>query len=456
MPMPRALRERSPNHRLREMISASGMSYDMVARAVVRVAAENGEILRTNRSAVAHWVAGTAPGERTAAYLAEALSRRTGRPVTPGQIGLTESSDPLPSSAGPVAEAVALARADIDNRGFLAVAVYTVVDASLPLGYDHEPVARLLRARGGQARASPAEVAVLRQVTRAFGAADEVLGGGHGLSAVAAYLADTAVPLLSARFASDRARREAFGAAAELAWLLGWKHHDLGQEGAAQAYYRTGFQLAAESDQHGHAAWMTRALAHQALAAGHRRQARDLAAAALARADGHADGATQALLHVTHARALAALGERQAAARSLLAAEDALTRDARPQAGYSLLAGPAAGTFASHTARALTEAGDHAGAEARHRAAFTSWDPAAFPRVHLLTWTDLGDSLAAQSRAAEAVAAWGRALDMVGQIASARSRAALASVRGPLAAYRRRGVPGAAGLEQRMRQAGAW
>jgi tetratricopeptide (TPR) repeat protein len=438
------------------MIAASGLSYDAVARAVVRVAAENGEILRTNRSAVAHWVAGTTPGERTAAYLAEALSRRTARPVTPGQIGLAASPDPLPTGAGPVAEVAALARADNDNRGFLAVAVYTAADASLPLGYDHEPVARLLRVRGGQTRAGAAEVTVLRQVTRAFGAADEMLGGGHGLSAVAAYLADTAVPLLGARFASDRARREAFGAAAELAWLLGWKHHDLGQEGAAQAYYRTGFQLAAESDPHGHAAWMTRALAHQALAAGHRRQARDLAAAALTRAVGHADGATEALLHVTRARVLAALDERQAAARALLAAEDALTRDTRPQADYSLLAGPAAGTFASHTARALTEAGHHSGAEARHRAAFTSWDLAAFPRVHLLTWTDLGDTFAVQSRADEAVAAWGRALDMAGQIASARSRAALASVRGQLTSYRRRGVPGAAGLEQRMRQAGAW
>jgi len=40
---------------------------------------------------------------------------------------------------------------------------------------------------------------VVRQVTRAFGAADEMLGGGHGLSAVAAYLADTVIPLLSAR-----------------------------------------------------------------------------------------------------------------------------------------------------------------------------------------------------------------------------------------------------------------
>jgi hypothetical protein len=296
---------------------------------------------------------------------------------------------------------------------------------------------------------------VVRQVTRAFGAADELLGGGHGLSAVAAYLADTAIPLLSARFASEHDRREAFAAAAELTWLLGWKHHDLGQEGAAQAYYRAGFQLAAEADPHGHAAWMTRALAHQALAAGHRRQARDLAAA-LARAAGHTDGATEALLHVTQARTLAPLGEGPAAARALLAAENALARGDRPPVGYSLLAGPVSGTFASHTARALTEAGDHVGAEARHRAAFASWDLEAFPRVHLLTWTDLGDSPAAQTRADEAVAAWGRALDMAGGMASARSRAALASVRGPLAVYRRRGAPGAAGLEQRMRQVGAW
>lgn len=456
MPVPGVPRERPPNQRLREMIAACGMSYDAVARAVVRVAAENGEVLRTNRSAVAHWVAGTAPGERTAAYLAEALSRRAGRPVTPEQIGLAASPYPLACAADPAATVAALARADTGHRGFLAVAVYTAADASLPLGYDHEPVTRLLRARTGSARAGASEVSVVRQVTRAFGAADEVLGGGHGLSAAAAYLADTVVPLLSARFAGEHVRREAFGAAAELAWLLGFKHHDLGQEGAAQAYYLAGFQLAAEADPHGHAAWMTRALAHQALAAGQRRLARDLAASALARAAGRADGATEALLHVTYARTLAALGDRPAAARELLAAEDSLSRNSRPQAGYSLLAGPAPGTFASHTARALTEAGDHPAAEAQHRAAFASWDPQAFPRVHLLTWIDLGDSLAAQASADEAVAAWEQALSLAGPMASARSRTALASVRGPLATYQRRGVPGAAGLEQRMRQAGAW
>lgn len=133
--------------------------------------------------------------------------------------------------------------------------------------------------------------------------------------------------------------------------------------------------------------------------------------------------------------------------------DDALGRGGEPQPSYSLLMGPAAGTVDSHTARTLTEIGDHPGTETRHRAALTSWDPVAFPRVHLLTYMDLGDCLAAQARADEAVAGWNRALDLAEGMASARSRSALASIRTTLTVYRRRGVPGAALLEHRIRQA---
>lgn len=140
--MPRSSEERIPNQRLREMIAACGMSYEAVARAVVRVAAENGEVLRTNRSAVAHWIAGTAPGERTSACLAEALSRRTARPVTPGQIGLAVAPDPLPTGAGPVSEMAALARADIDHA--------LVVSGGLGVAVPVASVSRcLLRTEGG-------------------------------------------------------------------------------------------------------------------------------------------------------------------------------------------------------------------------------------------------------------------------------------------------------------------
>ncbi len=117
------------------------------------------------------------------------------------------------------------------------------------------------------------------------------------------------------------------------------------------------------------------------------------------------------------------------------------------------LMGPAAGTVDSHTARTLTELGDHPGTELRHRAAFTSWDQKAFPRVHLLTHMDLGDCLAAQARADEAIAAWSNALDLAEGMASARTRSALTSIGPTLALYQRRKVPGAARLAQRIRHA---
>lgn len=295
------------------------------------------------------------------------------------------------------------------------------------------------------------EVDVVRHITAAFSAADERLGGGHGLTTVTAYLADTAAPMLRARFTSEALRSTAFGAVAELAYLAGWKHHDLGQEGAAQRYYQVGYQLACEADPQGHAAWMMRALAHQALSLKQPRHCVDLVEGALSRGVGRVDGRTEALLHITHARAFAAGGEGAAAARSLLRAEDALLLEDGPQPSFSLVSGPAAGTVASHTAKALTELADHVGTERQHRDALVRWDPDKYKRVHALTHADLGDSLAAQARADEAVAAWSEALNLMTGMASDRTRKAVSSFRSTLAVYQRRKVPGAAELARRAR-----
>ncbi len=120
---------------------------------------------------------------------------------------------------------------------------------------------------------------------------------------------------------------------------------------------------------------------------------------------GHVDGQTEALLHITHARAYAAVGAKPAAARALLAAEDALLRDDGPQ------------------------------------------------RVHALTYADLGDSLAAQARADEAVAAWSQALTLMEGMTSDRTRKAITSLRSTLSIYQRRKVPGAAELARRAGEA---
>lgn len=108
-----------------------------------------------------------------------------------------------------------------------------------------------------------------------------------------------------------------------------------------------------------------RALAHQALSLKQPHHCVDLVEGALRTGLGHVDGQTEALLHITHARAYAATDENLSAARALLAAEGALLRDDGPQPSYSRVSGPAAGTVASHTARTLTDLAE----PHRHRAA---------------------------------------------------------------------------------------
>ncbi|MEZ0070585.1 tetratricopeptide (TPR) repeat protein [Streptacidiphilus sp. MAP12-20] len=444
---------KEPNHRFKDAISADGWTYESLARAVQRVAAENGETLLTNKSAVAHWVRGAEPKGQAGQYIAEAMSRKARRRIILAELGFAEPEESLAASADPVETAANLGRADVERRTFLAVAAFTTAGVAMPLLYDPEPVSRLMRARTGTVLVGNEEVEVVRQITAVFSAADERLGGGHGLTTVTAYLADTAAPMLSGRFPDEATRRRAFGAVAELAYLAGWKHHDLGQEGAAQHYYQVGYQLAVEADPHGHAGWMMRALAHQALSLKQPHHCVALIENALVRSVGRVDGQTEALLHVTHARAYAATRDKPAAARALLAAESALTRTDEPQPSFSLVSGPAAGTVASHTARTLTDLGDHAGTEQQHRAALIRWDAEKYRRVHALTYADLGDSLAAQARADEAIATWSQALSLMDGMTSDRTKKAISSIRPHLATYRRRGVPGATDLERRAREA---
>jgi hypothetical protein len=97
--------------------------------------------------------------------------------------------------------------------------------------------------------------------------------------------------------------------------------------------------------------------------------------------------------------------------------------------------------------------GDHPGPEQHHRAALMRWDPETFKRVHALAYADFADSLAAQARADEAIAAWSRALTLIDGMTSDRTRKAISSIRPHLSTYRRRGVPGTADLERRAREA---
>ncbi len=240
--------EREPNPRLRDAIAVTGWTYEALARMVRRVAAENGEVLRTNKSAVAHWVEGVRPSGRSGRYVAEALSRRAGRVVSMAEIGL-DPGELVAVVEDPVAAVIELGRADVDRRQLLIASTFTVAGVAMPLTCDHETVSRLLRARTGLGFVGDRDIDAVGEITAAFTAADECLGGGHGLTTVASYLADTAAPMLRARFSSDALRRRAFGVVADLTDLAAWKHHDLGQEGLVSTGQSATSMIMVELDQ---------------------------------------------------------------------------------------------------------------------------------------------------------------------------------------------------------------
>lgn len=366
---------RTSNVELAAVIAEAGVTYYALAREVRSIAAEAGERLGTGPSAIAYWIAGGTPSGQTRSYIAEALSRRIKRKVTVSEIGLgcagireAMGADPL-ATATDLGRSVMLRRREFLNTAFATAAVV------LPLTYDHEAVAATLRAASTGGGVGAEEVATVRQLTEVFRSADDRLGGGHGLTTVTAYLTDTVVPMLEARFPSDAVREDAFGAAAQLACLIGWKHHDLGREGVAQQYYLLGYQLACESDPHGHGAWMMRALTHQALDLGHSGSCVELAEEALRRASGRVDRQTEALLLVTCARAYGSSREGGKAAHALLAAEDALSDTGSLVASYAAGSGPVAATVASHTGKTLTAMRDYAAAERHYRTALVGRTP---------------------------------------------------------------------------------
>src|SRR5260370_370532 len=174
-----------------------------------------------------------------------------------------------------------------------------------------------------------------------------------------------------------------FSTAGELACLWGWMAFDNAEHALAQRYFTVALKLTAEAGDAPLAGHIMRAMAHQAVDLGHPRQALGMAAASM---DGEhyarACPRERALFGVVHARALAASGDRHAATRALLRAEDDLAAatpgDEEPgRVFFFAEASPAAAT-----ACALRDIGDLTGSirELQRRVRTPQTPP--FPRTH--------------------------------------------------------------------------
>lgn len=448
--------ERTPNDALAQVIALTGMTNHGLAQAVQRVAAENGDQIQTNKSTITHWARyGVEPSGSAGRYLAEALSRRLGRIVTLGEIGLREPArdvlDWRTDTLSALADLGRIDTVDMDRRHALGTAAYSLAALALPAAPWWSRMAEQgSRRRAGRAVVGRGDLEAVRDMAALFSTMDQRHGGGHARTAVVQYLVGEVSTYLNGTFADDRVRRGMFATASELAYLSGWMAFDDGRHPAAQRHFTIAVKLAAEADDAPMAAHVIRAMAHQANDLGHAKPALALAASSVEgdRYSG-ASPRERALLGVVHARTLAAAGRKKAATEALLRAENDLAAAREGDEEPSRVFFFQEASLAHETALVLRDLGDLSGAERQLKRSVRTRKTSSFTRTHAVTLGYLGGIQARQHRIEEACATWTASLDAMDGVRSARTRQAAADMRTALSPLRRRGIPRVAEVDQR-------
>lgn len=433
--------DRSPNRQLRALMDESRWTLQAAAKAVNQVAGEHSHTLSTTRAGVKSWLDGGTPNASTTRYLAEALSRRLHRLVTPADLGYGDREDAATPGADndPVAGLSQLGRADVNRRGLLSGAVYSLAALALPVSVEAEHGGRAAAAAAGRT-IGWAEVESARAVLRAFDSADERLGGGHGRTALVEYLSTDIAAFLTAP-ASGEVRAAMFSVATELAYLCGWKAHDLMLEGLAQRYYLHAWRLSRHADDPALPAYVARILAHQAFDLGHAQPCVGLAERAVNLVRGRVDAHTLAVFELTQARAYGVLGERGKAIAALGRAERA---DAAASAGDTrpgwVKMRHNRGQYESHFAKTLLDLGEYGRAEEHFHASHHQRDKSSHSLIAGLSQAWLAEAQFRHGKLGEALANWAGAKARYSGIQSQRAVQTMVDMRAMLGPLRNRKI----------------
>ncbi|WP_222871498.1 hypothetical protein [Nonomuraea sp. PA05] len=364
------------NRSLAALIEQAGWTHAATAQHVNAVAAESGERLHYDRSAVGHWLTGTVPRPEAVHAAVEAFRRRLNRPeLSPRHLGWPDAAVPPPADdpwdGDPVARLATVGEDDLLNRRtVLTAGTFTLAALSGLATGRGAPQTRGRPSWAGAApnaldrasRAGAGDVVRVRAATAAFADLDDQYGGGHARAAVAAYLAREVTPLL--RRASGRGRPDLFTAAAELSYLAAYMAMDAGANALAQRYYISTVRLADEAGDLLLRATALRSMAVQAAELGHDGEALALADAAASALGGHGPRRTLAWITGMRAEAHAAAGTRWDALNLLHRTETQLERaDSPPETEW--LGNYRRESLEHQIGLTLTQLGDHATA-ARH------------------------------------------------------------------------------------------
>jgi tetratricopeptide (TPR) repeat protein len=455
--------DRRSNHHLRDALVETNWTEQQLAAAVNAVGAESGVALFYDRTAVAHWLAGTQPRPPVPELIAEAVSRRLGDRVTAADLDLTRrrpaeknqaqaepgsGAEPRPTEWN---EDVAAELATLSGLQSAARRRSRRRPAAVP--YRLEAPSRLdwvrvvveTRLPAPSRPPSPADhVVAAEAMARVFSADDDAFGGSHCRRALAAYLSAALAPALHTR-ARPGVRRRLLTAATQLTYLCAFMCFDDELHGLAQRYYRATLRLAAENGDATRYAVTLRAMSVQAYALDHHRHAVQLAESA-AETAGRTSPARKAFLLGQLAVATAADHDRVRATYCLSAAERALDKSSSSGAGEEVIGRYHAAALAHQEAAVRALLGDTAGAvdaldtSIRHR-------PATERRSRAITLARLAELQLGLGHLEEAACTWHRFLDDYPDLASGRVTTALKTLRALLRPYARN--PAARGVLHR-------
>ncbi|MGW8381083.1 hypothetical protein [Streptomyces sp. ODS28] len=446
---------REPNERLRALIAEAGWTQEGLARAVNALGGEIGDELRYDRSAVAHWLTGTAPRPPVPQLIAEALSRRTGRTVTPREAGFRapgrsgsaaegsrgdpatstpadgappEDTAPADTAAAPVDGIAALREAATAPPGGLPLQrrPYRTAEARVPPGPS-----------GGCGAPGPTplpgpRVAALDGAVRSFAGAIDAHGGLRAREGLACCLAEEVAPLLRAPM-PHRERRRVLVSAGRLCLLLGRMYADALRHGAAQRCFTYAHQLATEAGDRETWATALRMMSAQARQLGHREHGLRLAEAAAGAVGTGAPG-RRAYVLAQLAVMRAEYGERRDALESLSLAEHAVAEEEERAPGGPFDAYPAA-ALSFQRSLVLEALEDTPGAIAALERSRTQRAPEDV-RGLALSEARLARLLLRSGRLDEACQAWHGFLDRHGRLDSGAARRELHEARRALRPYR--------------------
>ncbi|MGA5203065.1 sporulation protein [Streptomyces variegatus] len=315
---------REPNAHLVAVMDEAKVSNKGLAKRMKDAAAQRGIRLGTTHVSVQRWRDGAGIQPQTAALMADVLSAKLGRRITPGDFGFFDHTRPAtpeplgyPSTVPDVLsmlDGLAQERADT-----VASEQLIVSDSDLSSAVLSWMIARpdgIQSDRPTQQRVGMRDVRAIRDAAATFMQLDFKYGGGHGHKALRHYFRHEVLPLLSASY-SEKVGTALFGAAAEVSQLLAWTAYDSGNHRLAHRYLTSTLRLSQVIDDRMFGARILGNLSHQANYLGNHTQAIQLARAAVEGAKGRATPRAMANYWAMEARALSNAGDRTGASLAM-------------------------------------------------------------------------------------------------------------------------------------------